>query len=96
VVRFPHNDPEALERLLKAAPRSPRLICMDGVNSMTGNPPRLAEFAALAREHDALLYLDDAHGFGGAGSAPRTSRAPTGAAATASCATWGRATTTWC
>jgi 8-amino-7-oxononanoate synthase len=37
---------------------------MDGVNSMTGNPPRLAEFAALAREHDALLYLDDAHGFG--------------------------------
>jgi 8-amino-7-oxononanoate synthase len=64
VVRFPHNDPEALERLLKAAPRSPRLICMDGVNSMTGNPPRLAEFAALAREHDALLYLDDAHGFG--------------------------------
>jgi 8-amino-7-oxononanoate synthase len=37
---------------------------MDGVNSMTGNPPRLAEFAALAREHDAVLYLDDAHGFG--------------------------------
>jgi 8-amino-7-oxononanoate synthase len=64
VVRFPHNDPEALERLLKAAPRSPRLICMDGVNSMTGNPPRLTEFAALARAHDALLYLDDAHGFG--------------------------------
>ena len=64
VVGFPHDDPEALERLLEAAPRAPRLICMDGINSMTGNPPRLAEFAALAREHDALLYLDDAHGFG--------------------------------
>jgi 8-amino-7-oxononanoate synthase len=37
---------------------------MDGVNSMTGNPPDLPTFAALAREHDALLYLDDAHGFG--------------------------------
>jgi 8-amino-7-oxononanoate synthase len=37
---------------------------MDGVNSMTGNPPDLPAFAALARDHDALLYLDDAHGFG--------------------------------
>ena len=37
---------------------------MDGVNSMTGNPPDLPAFAALAREHDALLYVDDAHGFG--------------------------------
>jgi 8-amino-7-oxononanoate synthase len=31
---------------------------------MTGNPPDLPAFTALAREHDALLYLDDAHGFG--------------------------------
>ena len=37
---------------------------MDGVNSMTGNAPDLAEFSRLAREHDALLYVDDAHGFG--------------------------------
>ena len=38
--------------------------CMDGVNSMTGNPPDLAALARLCREHDALLYVDDAHGFG--------------------------------
>jgi 7-keto-8-aminopelargonate synthetase-like enzyme len=25
---------------------------------MTGNPPDLRAFAALAREHDALLYVD--------------------------------------
>ena len=37
---------------------------MDGVNSMTGNAPDLAAFARLANEHDALLYVDDAHGFG--------------------------------
>ena len=42
----------------------PRLIAMDGVNSMTGNAPDLAAFARIAREHDALLYVDDAHGFG--------------------------------
>ena len=40
------------------------MICIDGVNSMTGNAPDLAGFAALAREHDVLLYVDDAHGFG--------------------------------
>jgi 8-amino-7-oxononanoate synthase len=31
---------------------------------MLGNAPDLGEFARLAREHDALLYVDDAHGFG--------------------------------
>jgi 8-amino-7-oxononanoate synthase len=31
---------------------------------MTGNPPDLPAFAALARAHDAILYVDDAHGFG--------------------------------
>jgi 8-amino-7-oxononanoate synthase len=31
------------------------MICMDGVNSMTGNPPDLPAFAALAREHGARL-----------------------------------------
>jgi 8-amino-7-oxononanoate synthase len=40
------------------------MLCMDGANSMTGNPPDLPAFAALARDNDALLYLDDAHGFG--------------------------------
>jgi 8-amino-7-oxononanoate synthase len=37
---------------------------MDGVNSMTGNAPDIRAFAAVAREHGALLYVDDAHGFG--------------------------------
>jgi 8-amino-7-oxononanoate synthase len=64
VVRFGHNDLDQLERLLTGKWRRPGLICIDGINSMTGNPPDLAAFAALAREHDALLYVDDAHGFG--------------------------------
>jgi len=64
VLRFTHADPEHLERLLQADTEPPRLICMDGVNSMTGNAPDIATFARLAREHDALLYVDDAHGFG--------------------------------
>jgi 8-amino-7-oxononanoate synthase len=62
--RFDHNDLCQLESLLRRHPAGPRVICTDGVNSMTGNAPDLAEFARLAREHDALLYVDDAHGFG--------------------------------
>ncbi len=64
VKRFQFEDADDLERLLKEGGAMPRLICVDGVNSMTGNAIDLAEFARLAREYDALLYVDDAHGFG--------------------------------
>jgi 8-amino-7-oxononanoate synthase len=64
VVRFRHDDHEHLEALLGEHTGSPRIIAMDGVNSMTGNAPDVARFQRLAAEHDALLYIDDAHGFG--------------------------------
>jgi 8-amino-7-oxononanoate synthase len=64
VQRFAHNDPEDLERRLRRHSAAPHLVCMDGINSMTGNPPELAAFARLARDYDALLYVDDGHGFG--------------------------------
>lgn len=63
--RYRANDLEDLRRLLREVPPGvPKVICTDGVNSMTGNVCDLAALAALAREHDALLYVDDAHGFG--------------------------------
>ena len=62
--RFAFEDPADLERLLRQPHPAPRLVCLDGVNSMTGNPPDLPAFARIAREHDAVLYVDDAHGFG--------------------------------
>jgi 8-amino-7-oxononanoate synthase len=64
VVRFRHDDADHLEELLREYDGSPRIIAMDGVNSMTGNAPDVARFQRLAAEHDALLYIDDAHGFG--------------------------------
>ncbi|HEV2089341.1 MAG TPA: pyridoxal phosphate-dependent aminotransferase family protein [Cryptosporangiaceae bacterium] len=65
VRRFRTNDPDHLTDLLRLAPaRSARVVCMDGVHSMTGNPPDVPLFARICREHGALLYLDDAHGFG--------------------------------
>jgi 8-amino-7-oxononanoate synthase len=64
VRRFRFEDPDHLEELLSAERDPTRLVCMDGVNSMTGNPPDLVAFADVARRHGALLYVDDAHGFG--------------------------------
>jgi 8-amino-7-oxononanoate synthase len=62
--RFAHDDLDELEAQLKADRSSARLICIDGVNSMTGNAPDLQAFARLARDYEAILYVDDAHGFG--------------------------------
>jgi 8-amino-7-oxononanoate synthase len=64
VKRFRFEDPDDLEQLLRQDTSSTRLVCMDGVNSMTGNAPDLREFARVTRRYDALLYVDDAHGFG--------------------------------
>ena len=62
--RFQHDDIDELERLLREDTASARLICIDGVNSMTGNVADIPAYAALAREYEAILYVDDAHGFG--------------------------------
>jgi 8-amino-7-oxononanoate synthase len=64
VERFRFEDPDHLDSLLRASGGGTRLVCMDGVNSMTGNAPDLRAFAEVTRRHGALLYVDDAHGFG--------------------------------
>ncbi len=65
------NDPGHLEEVLRSLPAgTPRIFCCDGVNSMTGNAPDLPLFARICREYDALLYVDDAHGFGIIGESP--------------------------
>src|SRR5881398_57797 len=78
VKRFLFEDAEDLERLLKEGGPQPRLICVDGVNSMTGNALDLPAFAALARAYEALLYVDDAHGFGVIGERSPTEPSPYG------------------
>jgi len=64
VVRFRHDDYGQLEELLRIDGTTPKVIALDGVNSMTGNAADVHELVRLAEEHDALLYVDDAHGFG--------------------------------
>ena len=78
--RFAHDDLTELEdRLRHAPPGGNRLICIDGINSMTGNAPDVGTLARLAREHGALLYIDDAHGFGVVGERTPAETSPYGA-----------------
>ncbi|GAA3573716.1 8-amino-7-oxononanoate synthase [Marinobacter xestospongiae] len=72
IQRYPHNDMDHLADRL-AATSGHKLVVTDGVFSMDGDMAPLRELAALCREHDALLLVDDAHGLGvlgerGAGS----------------------------
>jgi 8-amino-7-oxononanoate synthase len=78
VKRFAFEDVDDLERLLRQGSKAPRLICIDGVNSMTGNAADVPAFARLAREYDALLYVDDAHGFGVIGERAEDELSPYG------------------
>ncbi len=64
LVRYPHADVDAAARQLVSAGAAPKLLATDGVFSMDGDIAPLAELSRLARHHDALLYVDDAHGFG--------------------------------
>ncbi|CAL9353742.1 aminotransferase class I/II-fold pyridoxal phosphate-dependent enzyme [Streptomyces sp. enrichment culture] len=63
--RFHADRLDELRALLAAVPKgTPRLVCLDGVNSMSGNVPDLPALAAVTRAEGATLYVDDAHGFG--------------------------------
>lgn len=64
VRRFREDRLDRLERRLRACTAYPRVVAIDGVNSMTGNGPPLAELLELVRAYEAVLYVDDAHGFG--------------------------------
>ena len=65
VATFAHSDPIALRQTLKGLrPYRCALVCIDGVYSMSGQIPPMAELDEVAREHDAVLYIDDAHGTG--------------------------------
>jgi len=77
--RFRSGDLTHLDELLRQAPAGRRLVCLDGVNSMTGNLPDLRGYAALCREHGAVLYVDDAHGFGVIGERRPDESSPYGA-----------------
>ena len=63
--RYPHCDLLKLEAMLASARKGGRkLIVTDAVFSMDGDIAPVPGLLKLAETYDALLVLDDAHGFG--------------------------------
>lgn len=61
--RYAHADPTHLAQLLAQA-TGDKLVVTDGVFSMDGDIAPLPALAAVAKQHDAWLMVDDAHGLG--------------------------------
>jgi len=69
---YRHADMADLERRLKVHAQAPgRIVVSDGVFSMEGDVAPLADIVTLARRHDAMIVLDDSHGFGVIGATGR-------------------------
>ena len=65
IVRYTHNDAEALEDAIGKADSYRRaIIVTDGVFSMDGDISPLPQIVDVAERHDLLLMVDDAHGEG--------------------------------
>ena len=64
VTLFDHTKVDALNTLLKADKNLLKIIVTDGVFSMDGDLAPIKELLKFAEQHDALLMIDDAHGFG--------------------------------
>ncbi|MCE5181276.1 MAG: 8-amino-7-oxononanoate synthase [Betaproteobacteria bacterium] len=69
--RYPHLDLAALEQRLAASQARRKLVVTDAVFSMDGDIAPVPELLMLCERYDALLLLDDAHGFGVLGSGGR-------------------------
>lgn len=62
--RFAHNDMAHLQTVLAKTSAPNRLIVTEGVFSMDGDSPAVAELVNTAQDADSWLMLDDAHAFG--------------------------------
>ena len=62
---FDHNDMDDLEQKLRSSKDKANLIIIvDGIYSMDGDAANLPEIVRLAKQYEALVMVDDAHGTG--------------------------------
>jgi 8-amino-7-oxononanoate synthase len=65
IVRFRHNSAADLEkRLGRLPPEAGKLVVLEGVYSMLGDIAPLREMVEAAKQHGAMVAVDEAHGMG--------------------------------
>lgn len=63
--KYKHNDMESLEKQLKKCdPDKVKLIVSDSVFSMEGDVANVKEIVRLAKQYNASVMIDEAHGIG--------------------------------
>ena len=76
--RYAHGDLDGLGRALAKSGARRQLVITDAVFSMDGTIADLRALLVLCERHDALLLIDDAHGFGVLGPQGRGTLAAAG------------------
>ncbi|MDO5058414.1 MAG: 8-amino-7-oxononanoate synthase [Neisseria sp.] len=89
--RFPHQNHDALAKLLVQYPARCVLVGSEGVFSMDGDCADIGRLKTLAEAHGAWLVIDDAHGIGVLGSEGRGSAAAAGVQPDILVVTFGKA-----
>ena len=63
IMVYRHNDMEHLKQLIQTLfSKRRKIIVTEGVFSMDGDIPKLKQISNIAKEHNALTVVDDAHG----------------------------------
>ncbi len=62
--RYLHKDINSLQQKFQRSKALKKIIVTDGVFSMDGDLAPLTELAMIAKQNEAALMVDDAHGFG--------------------------------
>jgi|GEM_PF-352046 len=77
IIRFyPHNNMESLrKKLSQYKEEKGKIIITDGVFSMDGDVAPLNQIVSIAKEFNAMTYVDDAHGTGVVGKGGKGSAA---------------------
>jgi len=81
--RYCHLDTDAVDSKIAGASARRKMVFTDGVFSMDGDQAPVARLQEICQRHQALLVVDDAHGFGvlgprGAGLLEQEGLRPTG------------------
>ena len=64
-VLWRHNDPEDLDRKLRALPaNAPKIVAFESVYSMDGDICPMQEIVEVAEKYGAMTYLDEVHAVG--------------------------------